>query len=284
MRNTLDSLSQSINPRMAVVEGQASIEDVMNTETGAIIRMNQPNAVTPLTMPFVGQAAFPVLQYMDQIKQSRTGISAASQGLDPDALTNSTATGVNATVQAAQQHIEMIARLFAETGLKDLMKGVLKLVVQHQDQARMVRLTNEFVQLDPRGWDSGMDVMVNVALGRGTDQARMAMLTQIAQQQREALGELGPINPLTDLQKLYNTLAEITTLAGFKDTSQFWSDPNDFQPPPPQPPQPDINQMLIQAQIAEIQADVQMKQAEINRKREETEIDAALKVLNCKPS
>lgn len=279
MRNTLDSLSQSINPRMAVVEGQASIEDVMNTETGAIIRMNQPNAVTPLTMPFVGQAAFPVLQYMDQIKQSRTGISAASQGLDPDALTNSTATGVNATVQAAQQHIEMIARLFAETGLKDMMKGVLRLVVQHQDQARMVRLTNEFVQLDPRGWDSGMDVMVNVALGRGTDQARMAMLTQIAQQQREALGELGPINPLTDLQKLYNTLAEITTLAGFKDTSQFWSDPADFQPPPPQPPQPDINQMLIQAQIAEIQADVQMKQAEINRKREETEIDAALKVL-----
>jgi hypothetical protein len=135
------------------------------------------------------------------------------------------------------------------------------------------------VQLDPRGWDSGMDVMVNVALGRGTDQARMAMLTQIAQQQREALSELGPINPLTDLQKLYNTLAEITTLAGFKDTSQFWSDPADFQPPPPQPPQPDINQMLIQAQIAEIQADVQMKQAEINRKREETEIDAALKVL-----
>jgi hypothetical protein len=216
---------------------------------------------------------------MDQIKQSRTGISAASQGLDPDALTNSTATGVNATVQAAQQHIEMIARLFAETGLKDMMKGVLRLVVQHQDQARMVRLTNEFVQLDPRGWDSGMDVMVNVALGRGTDQARMAMLTQIAQQQREALGELGPINPLTDLQKLYNTLAEITTLAGFKDTSQFWSDPADFPPPPPQPPQPDINQMLIQAQIAEIQADVQMKQAEINRKREETEIDAALKVL-----
>jgi hypothetical protein len=151
--------------------------------------------------------------------------------------------------------------------------------VQHQDHARMVRLTNEFVQLDPRGWDSGMDVMVNVALGRGTDQARMAMLTQIAQQQREALTELGPINPLTDLQKLYNTLSEITTLAGFKDTSQFWSDPADFQPPPPQPPQPDINQMLIQAQIAEIQADVQMKQAEINRKREETEIDAALKVL-----
>jgi hypothetical protein len=279
MRNTLDSLAQSINPRMAVVEGQASIEDVMNTENGAIIRMRQPNAVQPLTMPFVGQASFPVLEYMDRIKESRTGISAASQGLDPDALTNSTATGVNATVMAAQQHTEMIARLFAETGMKDLFKGILRLVVQHQDQARMVRLTNEFVQLDPRGWDSGMDVMVNVALGRGTDQARMAMLTQIGNMQKEALAQLGPINPLTDLRKLYNTLAEMTNLAGFKDTSQFWSDPADFQPPPPQPEEPDVNQMLIQAQIMQIQADVQTKQAEIARKREETEIDAALKVL-----
>jgi hypothetical protein len=264
---------------MTVVEGQASIEDVMNTEMGAIIRMQRDGAVQPLSMPFVGQQAFPVLEYLDRVKESRTGISAASQGLDPDALTNSTATGVNATVMAAQQHTEMIARLFAETGMKDLFKGILRLVVQHQDHARMVRLTNDFVQLDPRGWDSGMDVMVNVALGRGTDQARMAMLTQIGNMQREALAELGPINPLTDLRKLYNTLAEMTTLAGFKDTSMFWSDPADFQPPPPQPEEPDVNQMLIQAQIMQIQADVQTKQAEIARKREETEIDAALKVL-----
>jgi hypothetical protein len=279
MRNTLDSLAQSIHPRMAVVEGQANIEDVMNTETGAIVRMRSANAVQPLTMPFVGQQSFPVLEYMDAIKQQRTGISAASQGLDPDALTNATATGVNATVQAAQQHIEMIARLFAETGMRDLFRGVLRLVVQHQDQARMVRLTNEFVQLDPRGWNATMDVTVNVALGRGTDQARMAMLNQIGQMQREALSTLGPINPLTDLQKLYNTLSEMAALAGFKDTSKFWSDPAEFQPPPPQPPEPDVNQMLIQAQIMQIQADVQMKQAEIQRKREETEIDAALKVL-----
>lgn len=279
MRNTLDSLSQSIHPRMAVVEGEVSIEDVMNTETGAIIRQRSQGAVTPLTMPFVGQSAFPVLQYMDAVKESRTGISAASQGLDPDALTNATATGVNAVVTAAQQHIEIIARLFAETGMKDMFKGILRLVVQHQDQARMVRLTNEFVQLDPRGWDSGMDVMVNVALGRGTDQARMAMLSQILGLQREALTQLGPINPLTDIRKLYNTLSEMTTLAGFKDTSMFWSDPAQFQPPPPAPQEPDVNQMLIQAQIMQIQADVATKQAEIERKREETMIDAQLKVL-----
>jgi len=279
MRNTLDSLSHAIHPRMAIVEGEVSIEDVMNTETGAIIRMRSQGAATPLTMPFVGQQAFPVLQYMDQVKESRTGISGASQGLDPDALTNATATGVNAVVTAAQQHIEIIARLFAETGMKDLFKGILRLVVQHQDHARMVRLTNEFVQLDPRGWDAGMDVVVNVALGRGTDQARMAMLSQIMGLQREALETLGPVNPLTDIRKLYNTLAEMTTLAGFKDASMFWSDPADFEPPPPEPPEPDVNQMLVQAQIMQIQADVATKQAEMERKREQTMIDAQLKVL-----
>ena len=278
MRNTLDSLSLSIHPRIAAVEGQVNIEDLMNTETGAIVRMRAPNSVQPLSMPFVGQQSFPVLEYMDRMKEARTGISMASQGLDPDAL-NKTATAVNATVNAAQQHIEMIARLFSETGMKDLFRGILKLVVQHQDQPRMVRLTNEFVQLDPRGWDSTMDVSVNVALGRGSDQARMAMLQQIGNMQRQALTELGPINPLTNIQQLYNTLAEMTTLAGFKDTSKFWSDPADFQPPPPPPQEPDVNQMLIQAQIMEIQADVQMKEAEIQRKRDETEIDAALKVL-----
>lgn len=278
MRNTLDSLSLAIHPRVTVVEGQVSIEDVMNTETGAIIRQRAPGQVQPLTMPFVGQQAFPVMEYMDRMKEARTGISLASQGLDPDAL-NTTATAVNATVSAAQQHIEMIARLFAETGMKDLFRGLLRIVVQHQDQARMVRLTNEFVQIDPRGWDASMDVAVNVALGRGTDQQRMAMLQQIAQMQRQALQEMGPINPLTNMQQLYNSLAEMTTLSGFKDTSKFWTDPADFQPPPPRPPEPDVNQMLVQAQIMQIQADVQMKQAEIQRKRDETEIDAQLKIL-----
>lgn len=279
MRNTLDSLAHSINPRMGVVEGEANIDDVMNTEVGAVIRMRQPGAVTPLTVPFVGREAFPVLTYLDQVKESRTGISAASQGLDPDALTNSTATGVNAVVTAAQQHIEMIARLFAETGMKDLFRGILRLIVQNQDQPRMVRLTNQFVPIDPRGWDATMDVTVNVALGRGTDQARMAMLQQILAMQKEALQTLGPDNPLTDVQRLYNTLAEMTTLAGFKDTERFWSDPIDYQPPPPQPPEPDVNEMLIQAQIMQIQADMQTKQEEMQRKREETAMEYQFKIL-----
>jgi len=267
MRNTLDSLAMSIHPRIAVTEGMVNIEDVMNTEVGSIIRQRSAGQVQPLSMPFVGQQAFPVLKYMDEIKEARTGISKASMGLDAGALQSSTAAAVNATVSSAQQHIEIIARIFAETGMKQLYKIVLHLITTHQDQPRMIRLANQFVPIDPRAWNANMDVSINVALGRGTDTERMMMLRQIGEMQKEAMATMGAVNPLTDMQKLSNTLKAMTELAGFKDTSQFWSDPSQFQAPP-QEDKPDINEQLIQVQIQQIQADIQKKAAELQLGRE----------------
>ena len=293
MRNSLDSLAMSIHPRMAVTEGQVNIEDVMNTEVGGIIRQRSAGQVQPIAMPFVGKEAFPVLTYMDELKQSRTGISKAAAGLDADALQSSTASAVNATVNAAAQHIEMIARIFAETGMKALFKGILRLVCKNQDRERIIRLRNEFVPIDPRWWDATMDVSVNVALGRGSDNERMMMLRQLGEMQKEAIAQMGPNNPLTDLRKLYNTLAEMTKLAGFKDTQKFWSDPAEFTPPPPQPEKPDVNEQLIAVQIQQIQADIQKKVAELNlerekmmmeddRKRDESEMDLYVKAAEFK--
>ena len=138
LRNTLDSLAQSIHPRTAVVEGQVNIDDVLNNETGAIIRMRAPGMVQPLTTPFVGQAAFPMMEYMDQIKEDRTGMSKAAMGLNADALQSSTKAAVNATINASQGRIELTARILAE-GMKKLFKGILFLATTHQDKARMVR-------------------------------------------------------------------------------------------------------------------------------------------------
>ena len=124
MRSMLDSLALSVHPRVAVVEGQANIEDVMNTEVGGIIRQRNAGAVQPFNMPFVGKDCFPMLSYLDEVKENRTGISKASMGLDPDALQSATASAVQATVQGGQQHIELIARIFAETGMKPMFKGI----------------------------------------------------------------------------------------------------------------------------------------------------------------
>jgi len=292
MRNTLDSLSMSIHPRVAVTEGMVNIDDVMSTEVGAIIRQRAAGQVQPLAMPFVGREAFPVLQYMDEIKEARTGISKASAGLDAGALQSSTASAVQATVSAAQQHIELIARIFAETGVKRMYQLVLHLITTHQDKERMIRLNNGFVPIDPRAWNGEMDVITNVALGRGSDTERMMLLRQIGDMQKEAMATMGPQNPLTDINKISNTLKSMTELAGFKDTSQFWSDPAQFQPPPPDN-KPDVNEQLIQVQIQQIQADMQKKAAELqlsrekmimedDRKRDELEADLYVKAEEMK--
>lgn len=267
-RGILDSLSQSINPRTAIVEGQANIEDVLNNEVGAVIRMRAPGMVQPFNVPFVGQQAFPMLDYLDDIKQNRTGISKAAAGLDADALQSTTKAAVSATVNAAHQHIEMIARIFAETGLRRLFTGILKLVVENQDQPRMVRLRNEFVQMDPRSWDVSMDVVVNVGVGDGTMEERMAVLGNVATKQEQILQTVGPNNPIVSIAQYTNTLAKMLELAGIKDTQSYFTRlPADFQMPDPSE-KPTPEEMLAEVQRQSILADIEKKAAELELERE----------------
>ena len=267
LRNTLDSLAQSIHPRTGVVEGQVNLEDVMNTEVGGIIRMRAPGMVQPFTMPFVGQQAFPMLQYMDELRENRTGISKAASGLDANALQSSTRAAVAATITAAAQHIELICRIFAETGMKGLFRKSLQLIAKNQDAPRMVRLRNTFVPIDPRVWDANMDVVVNVAIGTGSNEEKMAFLGQVAAKQ-EMLMQMGA--PLVDMQGYYNTLAQMMALAGYKDPTVFFKDPAMMPPPPPPaPPQPTPEEMLSQVQMEAIRADIQKKAAELELQREE---------------
>ena len=277
LRNTLDSLAQSIHPRTAVVEGQVNIDDVLNNETGAIIRMRAPGMVQPLTTPFVGQAAFPMMEYMDQIKEDRTGMSKAAMGLNADALQSSTKAAVNATISASQGRIELTARILAE-GMKKLFKGILFLVTTHQDKARMVRMRNEWVQIDPRAWDAGMDANINIALGNGDTNERLQALMMIMAKQEQILQQLGPQNPLVTPQQFSNTLRKIVELSGFKDASSYFQDiPADYVPPAPPAPKPTPEEILAQVQAESIKADIQKKAAELELQRQQMIMDDDLK-------
>jgi hypothetical protein len=272
LRNTLDSLAQSIHPRTAVVEGQVNIDDVLNNETGAIIRMRAPGMVQPLTTPFVGQAAFPMMEYMDQIKEDRTGMSKAAMGLNADALQSSTKAAVNATINASQGRIELTARILAE-GMKKLFKGILFLVTTHQDKARMVRMRNEWVQIDPRFWDTSMDANINIALGNGDTNEKLQALMMIMSKQEQILQQLGPTNPLVTPQQFSNTLRKIVELSGFKDSTSFFQNiPADYVPPTPTP-KPSPEEVLAQVQAESIKADIQKKAAELELKRQQMMMD-----------
>lgn len=270
MRNMLDSLSLAIHPRVGVVEGQVNMDDVLNTEVGGIIRQRAPGMVQPFSVPFVGQAAFPMLEYLDSVRETRTGMSKAAMGLDAGALQSTTRAAVAATVSASQQHLEMIARIFAETGMRALFKGILKLVVENQERPRVVRLRNQWVPIDPRSWDASMDVDVDVALGGGTEEQKVGVLTAVAQKQEQILQMMGPQNPLVSPQQYRNTLARLVEASGFKNVDEFFLDPAMMPPPPPPPPPPpDPAMILAQVEQQKIMADIQNKQAELELKRQQ---------------
>lgn len=253
MRDTLDSLGHAIFPRMGIVEGQVNIDDVLNTDIGQPIRMRAPGMVQPFTVPFVGKEAFPVLGYLDEAKENRTGVSKAAAGLNADALQSSTAQAVSMTMSASQGRVELICRHFAD-GMKDLFKLVNNLVVKHQEGQDMMRLNEEFIPVDPRFWDIDKDMTVNVAISKSSDQEKLGVLTTVAQKQEQILQTLGPENPLLGLQQYANTLSSMIEMAGFKDPQKFINTTVQPMPPQPQqPPQPTPQDLLAQAETMKAQ-------------------------------
>jgi hypothetical protein len=281
MRNTLDSLAQSIRPRTLAVEGQVNMDDLLNNEIGAIIRARNPGAVVPFSTPFVGQPALGVMAYVDEIKTQRTGLSRASQGLDAEALQSTTRAAVQAQLSSSQERIEMIARLFAD-GLKQCFQGILRLVVQHQDKPKIIRLRNKFVPIDPRGWTADMDMIVNIALGRGSDEQRMMFLQQIAAKQEQILQQYGPNNPMVSIQQYVSTLNQITQLAGFQNPAQFYSEPTPeqvqqfMQSMAPEKKQ-DPAEMLAQVEAEKTRADILIAAAKQELETKKAQADADLK-------
>ena len=253
MRDTLDSLGHAIFPRMGIVEGQVNIDDVLNTDIGQPIRMRAPGMVQPFTVPFVGKEAFPVLSYLDEAKENRTGVSKASAGLNAEALQSTTSAAVSATMSGAQGRVELICRHFAD-GMKDLFKLVNSLVIKHQEGQDMMRLNNEFIPVDPRYWDADKDMVVNVGISKNSDEEKFQVLTSLAQKQEQIMQTLGPQNPLVNLQQYANTLTKMIEMAGFKDPTTFIN--TQVPPMPPQSPEqqkPDPAEILAQAEAQKAQ-------------------------------
>jgi hypothetical protein len=284
LRATLDSLAQSIFPRTVIVEGQVNIDDVLNKEVGAVVRARQPGAVQDLSTPFVGQAAMPILDYLDQIKAQRTGITPTSQGLDADVLQSTTRAAVNAQISASQDRIELIARTFAENGMRQLFSGLLKLITRHQDKPLLVRLRGSWVPMDVSQWDANMDCVVSVALGRGDDAQQMGFLTQVAQKQEQILQTMGLGNPLVKPSQYANTLSQIVRKAGFKNPESFFSPispEQDMQIAQAQEAakgqQKDPNQLLAEVEMAKAQAETFARLQSQAIERAKLQLDADLK-------
>ena len=279
VRGTVDSLGNAITPRTAVDQYNVEMQDMVNSEVGGIIRTKGPpsNSVMEFRHQFVGSDTLPFMQYLDQMQESRIGRNPG--GIDPDTLQSSTKAAVAATLTSAQQRIEMLARVFAETGIKALFKGLLKLVVEHQDRARVVRLRNQYVEVDPRVWDATMDVTVHVGLGVGMPEEKMnGLMAIMAKQEQMIFGPMGPVNPLVSLTEYQHTLTRFAELLGYANPQEFFKqiDPQQLQAMTQamsQPKQPSPEEMLAQVQMKSIEADTQNKQQRLMLDMQKMQLD-----------
>ena len=282
LRQTLNNLYLTNNPRTKVLTDSnwtplVNIEDLLDSRAGGIIRQRDPNALTEQVTPFAAAASMPMLEYVQGMRENRTGVSRTSQGMNPDSL-NNTATGRQIDMTAAAQRIELIARIAAETLLKPIFQGILKLLTEGGMEKLAFRLRDEFVEYDPNEWRDQYDMTVNVGLGTGDSQQKAQQLLMIHQMQLAGL-PMGLATP----KHIYHTESKVIENAGFKDIQNFIQDPSTLPPQPQQPPLPlQIEQMKQQADAqkfqAQTQAAAQKSQAELGHAMQIEQLKAQAKL------
>lgn len=255
LRGMLDSNYLATSPRVAVDVNRVNLDDLLVSRPGGVIRVqgDPASATAPMITPDVGQTALSGIQYVDAWKQDASGINPYFQGgamLDSQAL-NKTASGVSQLITQAQSRIEAIARSLSD-GVRDLFLLLHQITLKNATKAEKVRLSNEWVPIDPREWVRRSNLSVQVALGAGSKEMQTQQLQQLMAMQMQLL-PVGMVKP----ENLYNTASRLTQAMGFRSPEEFWTDPSK-QPPQPPPPNPQIEAEKIKAQ-----AQMQVKQIEM---------------------
>jgi hypothetical protein len=267
-RNFLDNTYLQSAPALAVNDDAVvDYNEWLTRRVGQVLRTKglPGNAFAPLPTQFIGGEIFPAIEYIDSVREQRTGASRMNQGLDPDTL-NKTATGINILSQASGQRIELIARAFAETGVKPAFVKIIRLASQYVRPNELVRLRGKWVPMDPRAWADGFDMTVSVGLGTGNkDQqvAHMAMLLQMDQQIVALQG--GVQGPILTAENIYKKLEKLVQAMGMPSAAPYYSDPGSPEMQAAQQAAQAGKQPPPEVQVAQIAGNVQMQAAKLQQ-------------------
>ena len=278
LRGVLDNVALTNNPGLQIMDGQVNVDDLLNNEIGRVIRVKQPGAIMEMTVPFTAGQVLPAMQYFDNLVDNKTGVSKAAQGLDPDVLSSATATAIAATQEGQAGQAEVIARNFAEGGMRRLFKLILDLCVKNSDGEEMMRLNGSFTPVDPKSWNTDMDLSVNVGLGTGRENERAAALQQALSIQQQIYQGYGPQNGIVTLTQIRNTLGDLLALGGLRNADRYFMpmtqeieqqmmmEAQQQQQMMAQQGQPDPNAAFLQAEQmkAQTRAQVDMNKAQMD--------------------
>ena len=257
LRQMLDNLYLSNNPRTEVVEGQVRIEDLLVSRPGQIVRVRQPGQMREVEHATFSPMAIGMMQFLADERENKTGVTRYNQGNDSQSL-NQTAFGIGEIMTAAAARVDMIGRLFSETGLKDLGRKIYQTLCESPMKEFQVHLDDgEWITINPAEFDEEFDITVDVGLGIGGRTERTEFMKVVLELQ-ETLAEMGQSQLVTP-DHFYNAAEKLMEAGGFASASVFFNDPQG-QPAPPPPPPPNV-------QVAQVRAQVEQGKQEIEKQR-----------------
>ena len=292
MRQMLDNMYLTNNNRVAVQDGQVAMDDLLTNRPGGIVRTKQPpqNVMMPLPMQPLTEQATAMLGYLDSVKETRTGITRQSQGLDANTL-NKTATGQNQILTQSQMRMELIARIFAETGVKDLALKMFELVCKYQQKEKIVRIRGKYIPMRPYEWKDRVNVTVQVGLGTGSKEQQLILLNAILERQMQAINlQQNTFGPMVNLRNIYNSLKKLIENAGLNGIEPYFMDPDVGAAQMPQlPPKPPtefekvtLAQVQGENQRAQLNANVTLKEIEGRMRQQLLDFEIKIKELELK--
>ena len=293
MRQMLDNMYLTNNNRVAVQDGQVAMDDLLTNRPGGIVRTKQPpgNVMMPIQAQPITEQASGMLAYLDSVKETRTGVSRTSQGLNADSLNQKTATGMNQVLTQSQMRMELIARIFAETGVRDLALKMFELVCKYQQKEKIVRIRGKYIPMRPYEWKDRINVTVQVGLGSGSKEQQLILTNAILQRQMEAINlQQNVYGPMVNLRNIYNSLKKLVEHAGLNSVEPFFMDPDVGASQMPQlPPKPPtefekvtLAQVQGENQRAQLKAETDIKNIEARMRQAMLEFELKIKELELK--
>ena len=222
-RQIMQNVALTNDPKMLLDETAINIDDFVQGRK--VIRMKAGHSLNEVAMPMpvspLSPQTFTFLEWLEGQKENRTGITRYNQGLDANSL-NKTATGISAILGQSSQRLELVARMFAETGLYELFRFMVSLNQKFIDQATVIRLTNKEMRITPEDLDGSFDLIVNagisIATKESTIMATQTLLTAIMQ--ANAGGYM-----ISTPENIYNLFKKWIESIGFKNYGDYITDP-----------------------------------------------------------
>jgi hypothetical protein len=223
LRATCDNAHLSNNKRLAVHETMVNIDDVLNNTLGYPIRVRAPGMIQEIGVQSSVGVMLPLLQYLKTNTENKVGVTAAAQGLDPDALQSTDKDAVRNTIALAQGQVELMCRNLAETGVRSLFTSLLKLSLAHLDDEQSVMAEGKQVPVSQKEFDPELKMVVKVGIGNASFELKMVGLEKVLAQQKEIIASYGLDNQIVTPQNMFNTIADMTRMHGLNDVTRYFN-------------------------------------------------------------